>query len=292
MNIAVEHVTKTFGEKTALRNLSLQLEANKIYGLLGRNGAGKTTLMQMLAGHITPTDGQVKVEGLSPFENREVLKNICFISENNNFKKKLKIKDVLKVASLVYPNWSQDIANDLLTRFNLEGKMSTKGLSKGMESALGITIGLASQAPLTIFDEPYIGLDASARYLFYDLILEAYEEKPRTIILSTHLIDEVSNLFEEVVVIQKGKKLLHETAENMMNKALHISGKEEVVDAFIKNQNVIYESTLVGKKSAVLYGEFHNPSEVREHGLTIESINVQQLMVYLTEDKRSAKLYV
>ncbi|MDE5415644.1 ABC transporter ATP-binding protein [Alkalihalobacterium chitinilyticum] len=285
MNIEVKGLTKSFGPKKALDQLSVTFEEDKIYGLLGRNGAGKTTLMQILAGHTLPTDGAIELNGEKPFNNREVLKHICLVNENGNFKKKLRIKDVLKLASLFYPNWCQQTADYLLAEFGLDPNLKTKGLSKGMESSVGITIGLASRAKITIFDEPYIGLDASARYRFYDLLLEEYEEYPRTIILSTHLIDEVSNLFEEVVILQNGKLLLQKETDQLLELSLQVSGNKEVVDQFTAGKNVIHEAEIVGMKTAIVFGEKYNYEEVVQLGLKVERCNVQQLMVYLTEEK-------
>lgn len=285
MNIEVKSLTKCFGSKKALDQLSVTFEEDKIYGLLGRNGAGKTTLMQILAGHTLPTDGGIELNGEKPFNNREVLKHICLVNENGNFKKKLRIKDVLKIASLFYPNWCQETADYLLNQFGLDPHLKTKGLSKGMESSVGITIGLASRAKITIFDEPYIGLDASARYRFYDLLLEEYQAYPRTIILSTHLIDEVSNLFEEVVILQNGQLLLQKETEVLMEISIQVSGNKEVVDRFTAGKNVIHEAEIVGMKTALLFSEKYNHEEAIQLGLKVERCNVQQLMVYLTEEK-------
>ncbi|OLO39128.1 ABC transporter ATP-binding protein [Alkalihalophilus pseudofirmus] len=285
MNIHVKEVTKEFGAKKALDQLSVTFEEDKIYGLLGRNGAGKTTLMQMLAGHALPTDGSIEFNGQKPFNNREVLKQICLVNESGNFKKKFKIKDVLKIASLFYPNWSQDKADHLLAEFGLDANLKTKGLSKGMESTVGIIIGLASRSKITIFDEPYIGLDASARYKFYDLLLEEYETYPRTIILSTHLIDEVSNLFEEVVILQNGKLLLQKETDELLELSIQVSGNTDVVDRFTSGKNVIHEAEIIGMKTVLLFGEKVSSEEAMHLGLKVERCNVQQLMVYLTEEK-------
>ncbi|MBD8069480.1 ABC transporter ATP-binding protein [Bacillus sp. PS06] len=291
MSIVISGVTKKYAGKTALKDLSLTLEDDKIYGLLGRNGAGKTTLMKLVAGHELPTSGHITIDGKNPFNNREILQDICFISESNNFKKRLKIKEVLKIASLFYPKWSNETALRLLEVFQLDLKMTTKGLSKGMESALGIIIGLSSRARFTIFDEPYIGLDASARYKFYDLLLEEFEEAPRTFILSTHLIDEVSNLFEEVVLMRSGELMLHEPAEEMVERSMIVTGKRDTVDAYISGKNVIHESTLAGSKTVILYGEKLDIREAKSQGLEAERCHIQQLMVHLTEEQEG-KLYV
>ncbi|MCM3620318.1 ABC transporter ATP-binding protein [Sutcliffiella horikoshii] len=285
MRVELENVCKNYGNKKAVNNLTLTLEENKIYGLLGRNGAGKTTLMQMLAGHALPSSGDILINGQDPFNNRQITKDICLVNESNNFIKRLKIKDILKVASLFYPNWSWETANALLTTFNLDTTLKTKGLSKGMESSLGIIIGLASRAKITILDEPYIGLDAAARYKFYEVLLEEYEEFPRTIILSTHLIDEVSNLFEDVILLRSGELLFHESSEKLLESSITVSGKKEAVDEFAQGKRVLHESVLAGRKTATLYGEGLSLEQAATHNLDAERCTVQQLMVYMTEEE-------
>lgn len=285
MRVELKNVSKNFGMKKAVHDLTLTLEENKIYGLLGRNGAGKTTLMQLLAGHALPTSGEILINGQNPFNNRQITKDICLVNESDNFIKRLKIKDILKVASLFYPNWSWDTANALLTTFNLDPSLKTKGLSKGMESSLGIIIGLASRAKITILDEPYIGLDAAARFRFYEVLLEEYEEYPRTIILSTHLIDEVSNLFEEVILLRSGEVVFHKSTEELLASSITVSGKREAVDEFAQGKRVLHESVLAGRKTATLFGESLTVEEAAAHNLDADRSSIQQLMVYMTEEE-------
>ncbi|WP_088103651.1 ABC transporter ATP-binding protein [Halalkalibacter urbisdiaboli] len=289
MSIEFVEVTKKFGTNKALRNLNLTLEKNKIYGLLGKNGAGKTTLMQILAGHVLPSNGKVFIDGSNPFNNRSILSQICLVNESQNFKRRLKIKEVLKIASLFYPNWSEETATFLLEQFHLDRNMNTKGLSKGMESALGITVGLASRANFTIFDEPYIGLDASSRYRFYELLLEEYEQHPRTIILSTHLIDEVSNLFEEVVILKKGELLLQKELDELIELNLKVSGNKAAVDQFIKGKHILHETEIAGRKTAILFGDVYSIADAKACHLEAERCPIQQLMVYLTEESGGEK---
>lgn len=280
MRVNMNELTKVYGKKSALNGITLELEENKIYGLLGRNGAGKTTLMQILAGQILPTGGSVLINDQKPYENQEITESICLINESENFKKGLKIKDVLKIARCFYPNWSRETAEKLLEDFYLHGNMKVKTLSKGMESALGITVGLASRAPITIFDEPYIGLDAAARSRFYDLLLEEYEEYPRTFILSTHLIDEVSRLLEEVLIVSEGRLLMQKNADELREESFLVNGSSSAVAEFVKNKNVIYRKSFGSMEQAVLYGE--NRVEAKKAGLQVEHVPVQDLMVYLT----------
>ncbi|WP_368503355.1 ATP-binding cassette domain-containing protein [Alkalihalophilus sp. As8PL] len=208
--IDVDKVSKVIKKEKIIDSISCSFEENRIYGLLGRNGAGKTTLMKMMTGQSLPTEGDILINGQSPFDNPTVQPQICFIKESGNFKETMKIKDIIKIAPAYYPNLNKDFALKLIETFKLPAHKKVSQLSKGMVSALGISIGIASRAPLTIFDEPYIGMDAAARQTFYDLLLDDYTIHPRTIILSTHLIDEVSNLFQDVYLIDEGKLTLSE----------------------------------------------------------------------------------
>lgn len=213
MNYAVEvnRLTKSYGNVTAVQDVSFSMESNKIYGLLGRNGAGKTTIMHMLTSQLFATSGGLKVFEEHPYENRRVLNQICFIKESQKYPDIFRVADVLDLAEKIYPNWDHGLANTLINDFQLPLKRRMKKLSRGMLSAVGIIIGLASRAPLTIFDEPYLGLDAVARSLFYDRLIEDYGSHPRTIILSTHLIDEISEVLEHVMVLDNGKLVLTKT---------------------------------------------------------------------------------
>src|SRR5690625_4932036 len=168
MRIELNNVSKRYRKTVALDKVSLTLAEPKIYGLLGRNGAGKTTLMELLAGHELPTSGDITINELKPFNRREITGQICLIRENDNFHSDLKINQVIRIYEAFYPNWDGELAENLLEQFNLKVNKRIKALSKGMVSALGVIVCSASRAPITIFDEPYIGLDASSRQLFYD----------------------------------------------------------------------------------------------------------------------------
>ena len=285
MKIEVKGLTKNYGEKLALDDISFTLDGPKIYGLLGRNGAGKTTFMDILSGQILANSGEILVDGENPFDNQKLTESICLIKEGNNFNKDLKVKHVLKIYSLFYPNWDPELAEALIMEFNLPQNAKVKVLSKGMESALGITVGLASKAPITIFDEPYIGLDAPSRKRFYEVMLEEYQEEKRIIIFSTHLIDEVSLLFEEVLILQEGKLVLHEETENLREHIVSVSGPVVEVETYIAGKETINTRELAGMMTAYVYGE---KEEALQHGLDVEGVPIQDLMIYLTERKRGA----
>ncbi|RDW20860.1 ABC transporter ATP-binding protein [Oceanobacillus arenosus] len=285
MKIEVKSLTKKYGDHRALNDISFILDGPKIYGLLGRNGAGKTTFMDILSGHIMASNGEILINGENPFDNQRLTESICLIKEGQNFKRDLKIKNVLKIYSYFYPNWDQELAENLIKEYNLDLNSKIKTLSKGMESALGITVGLASKAPITIFDEPYIGLDAPSRKKFYEIMLEEYQEKPRMIIFSTHLIDEVSLLFEEVLILREGSLVLQEESEILRNNTIAVSGTIEEVETFISGKEVIEKKQLAGMMTAYIYGTVE---EAKMFGLNVEGVPIQELMIYLTERKKGA----
>lgn len=281
MKIEVNHLSKKFGKKAALTDLNFTLEGPKIYGLLGRNGAGKTTFMNILSGQQLSTYGEVLVRGKLAHQNQDISKDICLINEGNNFYKDLRVRDVLTIYRLFYPHWEESLARDMVSRFKLPLQSKIKTLSKGMVSALGIVVGLASRAEITIFDEPYIGMDAANRKLFYDYLVEEMDVHPRMVIFSTHLIDEVSLLFEEVLIIQNGQLILQKTADEMRQEAYAVSGNVEVVKAFIQDKRVLHQKQMAQMMVAYIYEPL--PDNIHE-ALSVEGIPIQDLMVYLTEE--------
>ncbi|MEK5415662.1 ABC transporter ATP-binding protein [Paenibacillus odorifer] len=288
--VEIKGLTKSYGNVTAIHELSFSLEKNKIYGLLGRNGAGKTTIMHMITAQLFPTSGVLNVFGEHPYENNRVLRQICFIKESQRYPDTYRIIDVLEVSELFFPNFDREYAHSLIKDFNLPLKRRIKKLSRGMLSAVGIVVGLASRAPLTIFDEPYLGLDAVARSLFYDRLIEDYAENPRTVVLSTHLIDEVSQLLEHVIVIDNGKLIINEDAEALRGQAVTVIGATAKIEDFIAGKQVISRESFGGLLTATIIG--FNPKDqvhAEKLGLEISPVSLQQLIVHLTNKKSLGK---
>src|SRR3569832_1133049 len=200
--------------------------------------------MHILTAQQFATAGELRLFGEQPFENNNVLSRVCFIKESQKYPDLFTVRDVLSTAASLYPNWDEAFAASLVEAFGLPYKRNMKKLSRGMLSAVGIVIGLASRAPLTIIDEPYLGLDAVARQLFYDQLLADYTEHPRTVVLSTHLIDEVSMLLEHVLLIDNGKLLMNEDADSLRGRAYSVAGPSAVVDVFASGRTVIDRQTL------------------------------------------------
>lgn len=288
--IEVQNLTKRYKDKRALDNVSLKLEAGSIYGLLGRNGAGKTTLMSILTAQNFATSGDVRVFGEQPYENARVLDRVCFVRESQKYPDDAYPRHAFKAASLFFRNWDQQLAEELIEQFQLPMKQTIKKLSRGQLSAVGVIIGLASRAELTFFDEPYLGLDAVARQIFYDRLLEDYAEHPRTIILSSHLIDEVSNLIEKVIVIDNGRILLEEDTDAVRDRAVTVVGDAEKVDAWASGREVLHRESLGHVASVTVLGHVSaaERAEISASGLDLAPVSLQQLVVRLTQKAESA----
>lgn len=282
--VEVKNLTKSYGSMKAVNNVTFSFEPNKIYGLLGRNGAGKTTIMHMITAQLFATSGEVKVFGEVPYENNQALSKICFIKESQKYPPNFTVQDVLNISSELFPNWDQSYADLLINDFQLPLCRRIKKLSRGMLSSVGIIIGLASRSPLTIFDEPYLGLDAVSRTLFYNRLIEDYAEHPRTIVLSTHLIDEVSKILEHVMVIEKGELIINEDADMLRGRAFTVTGLANKVDTFISGKTVINHTPLGGFHSAIIMGNLglDDRKQAESLGLELTPVSLQQLIIYMT----------
>lgn len=290
--VQLDHVSKSFGDFKAIDDISFSLEENKIYGLLGRNGAGKTTLMHMLTAQQFPTEGTIHVFGENPYENNRVLNNICFIKESQRYPDNYRVKEVLELAPSLFRNWDAEYAGELLEEFRIPMKRRMKQLSRGQLSSVGIVVGLACRAPLTIFDEPYLGLDAVARGIFYDQLIEDYAHHPRTVILSTHLIDEVSKILEHIILIDGGRLLINEDAETLRESAYTLAGPKKQLEPFVGGKQIIHVQEVGNFVSYTIQGKMsvQDKKKAAEVGLDVSEVSLQQLMVSLTRNDPQKKV--
>jgi ABC-2 type transport system ATP-binding protein len=282
--VTARGVTKRYAQSTALDDVSFSIREHTIYGLLGRNGAGKTTLMQILTGQGFATSGQVEVFGAAPYENDAVLTDVCFVKESQRYPDSFTVRHALRAAGLLFPNWDEQFAQSLVDDFGLPRKRRVKKMSRGMISALGVIIGLASRSRLTLFDEPYLGLDAVARHLFYDRLLADYSAHPRTIILSTHLIDEVGDLIEHVLLLDKGRLVVDEDAEILRGQAVTLTGPAAAVDKLASSHDELHRDQMGATTRVTLRGRLDAAERARAGalGLDVAPVSLQQLVVHLT----------
>jgi ABC-2 type transport system ATP-binding protein len=284
-DIQVTGLGKRFGTVDALTDVSFSLSGNRICGLLGRNGAGKTTLLSIMAGFERQSGGTVLVDGEPVWENPAATAKVCLVrGVGDATDASVSIRELLDYGARLRESWDAAFAAELLDRFELSAKRKAKSLSHGKRCALGVTIGLASRAPVTIFDESYLGLDAPSRYAFYDTLLADVLAHPRTVIVSTHLIEEVATLFEDVLILDDGRLLLHEDADTLRGAGAAVTGDAVLVDSFTLGLEVLGERSLGRTKSAMVYGPLDEKrrAQAREVGLDLDPIALQDLFVHLT----------
>ncbi|MFC7401438.1 ATP-binding cassette domain-containing protein [Citricoccus sp. GCM10030269] len=253
--VSVRGLRKSFGRQEVLHGLDFDIPAHSICGLLGRNGAGKTTAMSILSGQDQASAGVVSVLGRAPFEDAVTASRLCFARENQKYPESFKASHVLKSAPWFFEHWDQDFAERLVRMFRLPMDTKIQKLSRGQLSSVAIVVGLASRAPVTFFDEPYLGLDATARHLFYDVLLQDYLAHPRTILMSTHLIDEAADLLEKVIVIDDGRILMDADAESARSAAFSLSGPASAVEEVTAGSAVLHTRRIGGLSSVTLAGQ-------------------------------------
>lgn len=201
-------VSKHFGSVRAVDDVSFQIEQGKILGLIGPNGAGKTTLLKAVLG-LTDFDGELSVLGLDPFKQRkELLKNICFIADVAVLPRWIRVTQLLDFVEAVHPNFSRKRAESFLGQTRVRSDAKVRELSKGMVTQLHLSIIMAIDAKLLVLDEPTLGLDIIFRKEFYSNLLNDYFDEQRTILITTHQVEEIENLLTDIMFINDGKILL------------------------------------------------------------------------------------
>jgi ABC-2 type transport system ATP-binding protein len=278
--ISLTGLTRRYRDQLALDDVTFNIDGDSITGLLGRNGAGKTTLLRIIAAQEFTSSGTVQVLGMSPLENEAVLRRLVLVREDQIFPA-LRIRQVLRASSWFYPHWSADLADRLLADFDLPLNRNVGGLSRGMRTALSIVIGLASRAEVTLFDEPYAGLDAAARQLFYDRLLADFAEHPRTVLVSTHLIDEAAGLLERVLVIDRGRLVLDAAADDVRGAATSVQGMVAAVEEFVAGRRTSGRRRMASQESVVVAGALDEEDRVRARQLhlSLTPVTLQQLVV-------------
>ena len=282
--LVCENISKQYKKKEVLHDIDLTIEQGKIYGLVGRNGAGKTTLLSILTAQNPATSGTVTYDGMPVWENQKALDHLCFSRELNTLSvlgpNTIKVKEYLQMARTYYPNWDSEMEKRLVAQFELNPKKKISKLSKGMLSMVTIVVALASKADITILDEPVAGLDVVARDDFYRLLIEEHEATGRTFIVSTHIIEEAANVFEEIIFLKDGEILLKEDTQELLDRAVHVSGLAEEVDAACDGLE-IHHAEKMGRSKGVTVLLAPGQQIADGYDVTVQPVSLQNLFVAL-----------
>ncbi len=276
---------KRFGSMVALQDLSFEIKENAITGLIGPNGAGKTTLLKILAGYLKKTSGEVEVFSGQPFNNLYISANTIFIDDNLALPVTLNISQTLEAARLFYPNWDHGLARRLFDYFSLNPRQLHRDLSKGMKSTFHMIMGLSARCALTIFDEPTVGMDAAVRKDFYRALLQDYLQHPRTIIFSSHLLKEIEDILEEILLLREGRKRLQMPVVELREYALGFRGNEKAIGILTAGKEVFRRERFGENGVFVAVRNSFTGTALREAGaagVEVLPVSAEDLCVYLT----------
>ena len=278
-------LTKVYGRTKALNNLSFTIEENKITGLIGRNGAGKTTLLKIIAGFMRETAGEVEVFSEKPFNNLFVSANVIYINDQMNFPTALTLKEILNVAATFYENWDHELAIRLFDYFSFHPTQQYNDLSKGMKSTFNMIVGLSARCSLTMFDEPTTGMDAAVRKDFYRAMLKEYIAYPRTIILSSHHLNEIEDLLEDILLLKNGREHFHMPIAELRTWAIGIEGLTTNVNEWVGDREILHSKNIgLDHMYVVVRNDFSELEKLQAQaaGVTISPVSSSDVCVYLT----------
>ena len=204
--IDISNLTRRFGAKTALHAVSLSLPRGAVYGLVGANGAGKTTLIKHILGLLKAETGSVRIFGLDPVaEPVSVLSRIGYLSEENDLPGWMRVDELIRYSRAFYKNWDDRYAEELREQFTIDPSAKIKDLSKGQKSRAGLLVALAYRPELLVLDEPSSGLDPIVRRDILGAVMRTIADEGRTVLFSSHLLDEVEQVADHVTMIRQGK---------------------------------------------------------------------------------------
>lgn len=279
--LSINNITKRFGNREVLDGISFTLAPAKIYGLLGRNGAGKSTLLNIITNRIFPTTGTVKLGDQDANDNDDVLGRIFLMSETNLYPKRTSILRTFDLANEAYGQFNYQTAARQLKEFGLDEKQQLSSLSTGQQTIAKFVLALNIDADYILMDEPVLGLDAAHRELFYQELLKSYQAKPRTFVLSTHLIEEVQQMVESVIIIDQGKVVVDDDVQHLLERAHTVSGPADQVDKYTAGQRVLDQEDLGNIRTAYLFDDLDDQRMLPDT-VKLGHYDLQHLFIYLT----------
>lgn len=282
--LTIKNLTKKYRHDMILDDLSFTLEPAKIYGLLGRNGAGKSTLLNIISNRIFPTSGEVRLGDDVVNDNDDVLSKIFLMSEANLYPRGMKVSQTFDLADVAYGNFNYDYAKQLAELFELDPQAKVTNLSTGQRTISKLIVALAVDVDYVFLDEPILGLDANHRDLFYKELVKTYQEKPRTFVLSTHLIEEIQQLVEHVLVLHNHHLIIDEDTDGMLAKAYAVSGPAKLVDQYTDGLRVLKKESMGNIQTSYVFDHLDDQRVIPDQ-VKIDHYDLQHLFMYLTDGR-------
>ena len=252
--VSARGLTKSFGRKQILHGLDFDIPAGRIYGLVGHNGAGKTTTLNAMLG-LTSYEGTIRVLGEDPFARRaKLMENVAFISDVASLPRFLRVRELFALLTNIHPNFSPDKARQFLEGTDIRPEMKIRTLSKGMIAQLHLAVVMAIDAKLLVLDEPTLGLDITYRKRFYRRLLEDYMTEERTLIITTHQVDEIEFMLSDIMFIRDGEMILHMQMETVSEKFTQLVADSAEAQAQARAHRPVYEETRFGQTVFIFDG--------------------------------------
>lgn len=277
-DIELRDVRRKLGATHALDSATAHLPGGRVYGLIGRNGAGKTTLLRTISGQLR-AQGEILIGGQPVYDNTEVLNSLILSGPDVPWPADIKVKQLFSVVAARWETWDQRYAGQLCEDFEVDTRKPLSKLSRGQKSLVSIVIGLAAQCPVTLLDEPYLGLDVQNRELFYKHLLQDVERNPRTFIISTHHVEDAARILDSVVLLDKGRITGVGTLDAITERIAILSGSAAGVDAALGEVgaagSVLNDATSSGLRRVVLDTHGLGTDSVQDLATRIEGSGVR-----------------
>jgi ABC-2 type transport system ATP-binding protein len=253
--VSARGLSKSFGRKQILHSLDFDIPAGRIYGLVGHNGAGKTTTLNAMLG-LTSYEGTIRVLGEDPFARRaKLMENVAFISDVASLPRFLRVRELFALLTNIHPNFSQEKARQFLEGTDIRPEMKIRTLSKGMIAQLHLAVVMAIDAKLLVLDEPTLGLDITYRKRFYRRLLEDYMTEERTLIITTHQVDEIEFMLSDIMFIRDGSLILHMQMETVSEKFTQLVTNDLEAQEQARALSPVYEETRFGQTVFIFDGQ-------------------------------------
>ena len=252
--VSARGLKKKLGGKEILHGLDFDIPAGRIYGLVGHNGAGKTTTLNALLG-LTGCEGTIRVLGEDPFARRaQLMRNVAFISDVASLPRFLRVRELFALLTNIHPGFSQEKARSFLEGTDIRMEARIKQLSKGMLAQLHLAVVMAIDAKLLVLDEPTLGLDISYRKRFYRRLLEDYMTEERTLLITTHQVDEIEFMLSDIMFMRDGELILHMQMESVNEKFSQLVMTDPANVQQARALGPIFEETRFGQTVMVFDG--------------------------------------
>lgn len=280
--LVINHLNKNFGRQQALDDINLEFDNPGIYGLLGPNGAGKSTLMEIITDGLLTKSGEILIDGQPVHDDDAQLQKMWLMNAYMPFTKWTSINSAMKLIDSVRGNFDFQNAQRMLKEFDIDPQSRISQLSTGQQTSVKLVLALNVSADVVMLDEPVLGLDANHREIFYSDLLKAYSDRPRIFIIATHLISEIAQLIDHVVILNNQHIQLVGSTDSVLDRAYIVSGQSKQVDEFTQGMKVLTtKPAIAGTKSAVIFDSKPANRQAPE-GVEVRHLDLQSLFIALT----------